>query len=39
MDYNVKKIKKGVVASNQECILRPAEPQAISCVLAVRQDG
>lgn len=39
MDYNVKKRKKGVVASNQECILRPAEPQAISCVLAVRQDG
>lgn len=39
MDYNVKKRKKGVVASNQECILRPAEPQAISCVLVVRQDG
>ena len=34
-----RKKKKGVVASNQEDILRPAEPQAISCVLAVRQYG
>lgn len=36
--YSVKREKQGV-ASNQEATLRPAEPQAISCVLAVRQDG
>lgn len=31
--------KKGVAASNQEDVLRPAQPQAISCVPAVRQNG
>lgn len=34
-----RKKKKGCSYFEQEDILRPAEPQAISCVLAVRQYG